>query len=528
MRKVSKSNKLNFIVFGIMTALIISVFLLFITKGISNKPVEIQVSVGTVTYDEKDNHIKTNSDGVVKQFWDGSWKLELKDKTHSLGKNNVLYDPKANSIVAVGNIYKVLEDASVVVDDGGNTIKLGKNAEIYKMADRKYIVLSQNIGVDEDNMAAKKYVMVDIDKNGSAHVYNNEMSRKFLDPINIVFGEYKFNVAEEFLNIGEQKIDMAKIGGTTNEYFQIAAGDIESEEQAKSEAEASEGGNKTNPASAAANPANTTNTTNSTTNSTNSSNSNVTNVGGGIFPGGGGGGGTSGNTVTNNNPGGGGTTNNSNSNRPSGPSSGKISSIIPDVQGVTVNFSINDIENRYNEVSLDVKYPDGTIVPILIRKEDNYRTIYDLEPNSKYEISLYAITRKVSESEVQTDKLLLDKGKVETKAIRADFSLTTLSKDKLSFNLKIKDGLILSKGEVVLYGDDNEIGRKDLNAKQATDGKGWESSFVVEDISTIEEFKLVLENTELNDKSVNVNSARVFVNSFFGNIMRILGNIFGS
>ena len=114
--------------------------------------------------------------------------------------------------------YYLAEDEDIVVTDGETEIKSSALTKFYKLADRKYLVIDKEIKTTDGLLSTTDFLLVDLDKVGNATLTNHKVSLKSFGGTTIVTSNYTFDVQNEILTYGSNKIDLKKIIGSSNTY----------------------------------------------------------------------------------------------------------------------------------------------------------------------------------------------------------------------------------------------------------------------------------------------------------------------
>lgn len=161
--------------------------------------------------------------------WDGKYYLETSGKEqYKLGEQVVAYQTNTSALDLYGKMYQIQMDGSVQKLVGDNKIADFKQDNIYKLADRKYLITSSKITNDTGKLNTKNYLLIILDKAGNTLLLNNEVNAKTIKPMLIKTPSFEFDIANEKIIYEEKEIDLKKIIGSTNEYQQI---ELQEEEQ---------------------------------------------------------------------------------------------------------------------------------------------------------------------------------------------------------------------------------------------------------------------------------------------------------
>ena len=218
MRKYNNKTKKTMMIIMILCVVIIVIFSYAIKKSIDIDRTAYEISTGSILFDNEQNMITTNKEGIIKIKWGGDYYLSYDDKDYDLGTHAVVYNSNNGNITLYGKYYEVTKEGEVEVIKGENLIKSSVNSKFYKLADRKYLIIDRTIESKDSSFVTSNYLIVNLDKLGNATLLNDKTSYKTITPTILRTSSYTFDIANEKLNFGNEDIDLKKIIGSTNEY----------------------------------------------------------------------------------------------------------------------------------------------------------------------------------------------------------------------------------------------------------------------------------------------------------------------
>jgi hypothetical protein len=223
MRKLNKKAIISFNIFGLLVLLNIGMFALAVVKVAAASGVTYAVAADSVIFDKNNIPITTTANGEISKKWDGNFHLKLeKQGDFNLGKSTAAYETMSSKLKIYGDGYQVFYDGSVNrISKETQITDLSKTA-FYKLADRKYLITGPLIKSNDGLMNAKKFLFVIVDKAGNAQLLNNTLNMKTAQPMVLLCGDIKFDIANEKLLVVQKTIDLTKIYGTTNKYSPAA------------------------------------------------------------------------------------------------------------------------------------------------------------------------------------------------------------------------------------------------------------------------------------------------------------------
>lgn len=466
MRKLTAGNKTNFTIFAIIIILIIALLIFCLSRVLNTDKQIYQIDSGTFFYDKDNNPIKLEDEASLQAKWDGNYYLQDASKQkYNMGGQVVAYKTTTAQTTIYGKAYKIQTDGNVEKVSGETKISNYREDNFYKLEDRKYLITSSRIYNETETLNTKNYLIVIIDKAGNAYLLNNEIDSKIISPIKIKTDTFVFDVANEKLTCEDKDIDLKRVLGSTNMYEEKKNNVIE---EVKTADNTSNTIINTNPP--IYNNSSTIN--NNNINSTN--NSTTTIISGGT------------NTSTDD------------KNKTELAKSVSLRSITPTSSTLTVQYNIQDPEDKYQTVYLTI---DGDVGRnISLDKSANQYIITGLSPNTEYSVKLNSRELDENGEAVETIEDLVN---VRTTDIQAYIAITKVTLNQIYFNLKLDTNYAFDTCDVALYvdGKREEIFKK-VDINEACSQDGFTGSFKYKYGSIIE---VKLENVRYNEKSINTN-----------------------
>lgn len=451
MRALAAGNKKRFAMFAIIIIVIIGLLIACLQLVLKNGNEEFEVSSNVFVYDKEYTPIKTEQEGKLKQKWDGNYYLTLNDKsqTYKMGKQVISYNISNSKINLYGNLFRVLLDGQVEKLSGNTEIKDANEDRFYKIADRQYLIVSNSIKNDMGSIATSKYLYIIIDKAGNTLLLNNEINAKTINPMVILTGSYRFDIANEKLLVGQEEIDLKKIIGSTNEYKEKEKTEEKNETNSKTEENKDNSNDKQNQGT---------------------QNNGQTNMGG-----------TTGDAQGNNNSGSSSSGNNSNININTGNNSNNSTPLVKSVSlrgafatssYIDLDYAVIDPANKYQTVYAFIETTGFDKTIALDKNATKYR-FTDLVPNTEYKITL-------GYKEIQSDNSIQDNIEdviiVRTTKIDALLKITKVSGSKVYFNLKMDPNYAFDFAKIAIYVDGEKQEDMNVNVDKAVLASGWSSS----------------------------------------------------
>lgn len=218
MRKYDMKNKRNIgIIIGI-SIIIIIMFSLIIRFFFTMNREEYTVTSGSVVFDKDKTLIKLDNDGIIKTKWKGEYYLIYNDKNYELGNTALAFNENTTEIKLYGRYYEISSGSEINITSDETVISNSLITKFYKLADRKYLIVDKEIKSLDNLLSTTDFLLVELDKAGNATLTNHKVNLKTFSETSIVTSNYTFDIANEILTYGSDKIDLKKIIGTTNEY----------------------------------------------------------------------------------------------------------------------------------------------------------------------------------------------------------------------------------------------------------------------------------------------------------------------
>ena len=503
MRKYNSKTKRTMIIIGVIFAVFIVIFSLFLNRFNKVKTTAYRVPVGSVLFDYEQNKVVTKNEGTLKVRWAGDYYLKYDEDNINLGKHSVIYNAGTGDISLYGKFYEVNSDGKVNNLKDENIIKSSVKSRFYKLADRKYLIIDRTIEATNSSFVTSNYLIVNLDKSGNATLLNNKVSLKTITPTKLRTSSYVFDIANELINFGDEDIDLKKVIGSTNKYDKDY--DINDEGENEEEASGSGGGAGSGSGSGA---------------------------GGEAGEGGTGSGenqnGANGDTNALNGGTGDGTTKETNStfenNYDSGISDETVDKIIkaakstsvirvtPNINSISVDYVVYDPDNEYKNVYIEVENSNtGQIKTVYLSKTDTSIAINELIPNNYYVLTF----KYVYMEKGQTKSRTFDTFGVYTKVPQMILSVPKVVDNKVYYRVDLDGSFNIVGGAVNLLVN-GQIVKSSSISPQGTTNKiaGNECFFDISDLklkrntNTVVTLKLVLVN--FNTYSVNPNISYKF------------------
>ena len=463
MRKLTAGNKKSFVTFSIIILGIIGLLIWCLTIALKVEKEEYTLEGSNFLYDEEYNPILSESTATVKMKWNGSYYLkeDSQEEEHKLGEQCLAYQSATRTLNLFGDMYRVYTDGSLAKFTKNNTISKISEDQLYKLADRKYLVVGNTITNQSGSLSTTGYLLILIDKAGNTFLLNNELNSRTLKPITIYTQTFSFDIANEKMIYGDTEIDLKKIIGSTNNYVEPMEKDPNSDKEAETNIN-----NQTN-----------INNDNSQTNINNQStiNNQQNNSATGV-------------PTTNNN----------------GQSKGELSRSVS-LRGVSagttyidIEYNIIDPESRYQTVYVAVEGTGEATIIALDKSENTYR-VTGLNPNQEYKLTLG--TKYVDSETRDVIENIEDVITARTKKLESTLKITKISLTQFEYHLSLDSDLNIDDADIVIYIDGIERERKKVNIDSAITNAGWDDAFTFQSGVNV---LIRIENAKSDGKEVSL------------------------
>ncbi len=478
-RKLGKKNTILFVLFSLLIIGIIIIFFFGVKMFMQIGNKEYSVQSGSIIYDKDNKLIKLSNNGKIYKGYSSSYMLKTKkDKEnikYNLGKDAVVFNSTDYKMYLYGSFYQVLLSGNVVKMNGRLEIIRDNGPFVYKLDDRKYLVVSKKLESEDNSIKTSNYLLIDIDKNGSVTLYNNELQERIIKPIVLNCDNFKFDIANEKLVISSKIVNLKEVNGSTNYFVAKKDDDGNIIEPTKEDLEKDE-----------------TPETDNTNDYYASYFNKIT---------------KSFNNLTNSVIQGSAKNDSDNTNKNLDLTRWlSLSDVSVSVNSITVNYNVFDPNNEYNSVFIDFESSNlNGLKRIQLSKESNSYIINELIPDTEYKITIGYTLQENPKQEVYDDIV-----KVKTNKPDYRINVTKVTQNKVYFNVKIDSSYVIENGNIAMYVDDELYNVSKIDIKKASTKAGWDSSFDFERKQSMVELKL--ENLKYNGNDIDINVSYKYKN----------------
>ena len=453
MRKLGKKNTILFVIISFLSLLILVLFLLGSSYVSKKDTSTYDISSGSIIYDDDLKGYETN-DSKLKKSYDGNYYLLESIKSidrYKIGPTAIVYNNSDSIIYLYGTFYQVRENGDVSITSDYTEINRNKGPYFFKIYDRKYLWIDDSFTSNDKSIKTEDYLIIELDKMGNATLVNHEISSKTINPMIIAGSKYSFDVANEKLIIGNEKIDLKSIIGSSNLYEE-AIEPVQEEEDYYDEY------------------------FKTLTNRFNNLNNSLEKV------------------YENSSK---------NDNEPQIELSKWVSlgTIENGVTSLKINYNVFDPNNEYESIFIIVSDKK-----IFLNKDSNSYTLRNLLPNHEYTISFgYSI---VNEKTIEKTDVIDDVIKIKTEKPSYVLSIEKITSNKIYYYLKSDDSYTIESGNIKLYSDGMEITSKEIDATNIK--SGYTDYFEYTDLGY--EVEIKIEDAIFNGEKITLDISSKYIN----------------
>lgn len=220
MRKYDSKNKRNIGIIVVVCLIFAVIFSYFLIKEIKLRQNKYELDSSTILFDIDKNNILLNEIGVIRKKWNKNYYLTYKNEDYQIGPHVIAFNNSEKSLNLYGEFYEVTLSQEVNITSEETILNNLGISRFYKIADRKYLITDSTIKTEDELLKTSNYLVIELDKQGNALLYNNDVNVKSFSETKIVTSSYTFDIANELLIFENDTIDLKKILGTTNEHKQ--------------------------------------------------------------------------------------------------------------------------------------------------------------------------------------------------------------------------------------------------------------------------------------------------------------------
>ena len=217
MRKIGDKAKWTFGIFGFLALSMAGGIAYASMREVQAQPETYTVGEGTVVYDKDNIPVELGSAAAIQKKWTGDYWMSAGDGSgSSLGEHTISYD--GNSVTIYGGGYQIETGGTLTRLDEVTNLAERNETGLYKLADRKYLIVAPEIREKNDTFQTEPYLYLVIDTIGNAQILSPEVNLRCTAPTVLETDEFTFDIANETLTAGEESLDLTLVMGTTNTF----------------------------------------------------------------------------------------------------------------------------------------------------------------------------------------------------------------------------------------------------------------------------------------------------------------------
>ncbi|HPF28975.1 MAG TPA: hypothetical protein PLZ77_02590 [Lachnospiraceae bacterium] len=219
MRKIDRKNTLSFNIFGVLIVLALLGLSGVVYFVVTHAHETFAVSQEAVVYTETNEYIEMTSAGTLTKEWDDKYYLKLEDDSvYCLGKNTMVFENAERKLTLYGEAYRIHDDGMVDSLEEVTEITDFNQPELYKLRDRMYVMVGNEIHATDQSFTTNDYVAVSIYTNGSALLMNDSYYYNIINPIMLQSEDLYFDISSEYMVDNGNVVNLKLIGGSSNVY----------------------------------------------------------------------------------------------------------------------------------------------------------------------------------------------------------------------------------------------------------------------------------------------------------------------
>lgn len=228
MRKLNKKTKLMFNLFGLMVAAATGGMAFGIRHVLASQENVYVIAADSVAYDSANQEIVLANEGRVQKRWDDSFILTDGDRQYNLGKQSVIMDEGSGILKVFADGYQIHENGSISTINEYTAVSDLNTPSFFRLSDNNYLVTGEQIGDSTGHVNTGKYLYISRDKNGNARFLNKSVNVKTSEPALVSSGSMSLDLELMTLSYGDRMIELDKVlGETKNKVYETQPDVIE-------------------------------------------------------------------------------------------------------------------------------------------------------------------------------------------------------------------------------------------------------------------------------------------------------------
>lgn len=210
---------MSFNIFGVLIVLALLAISAVVVVAVMNAADTYEVTQDATVYTEENEYVEMTSDGKLSRSWDGKYYLKLKDRTtYCLGTSTIVYEGSEHKLTIYGDAYRIYDEGLVDTLSEVTEITDFNNPMLYKLKDRFYVMVGNNIDSTDGSFSTTDYVGISIYTSGAAQLMNDDYYYNVVNPMLLVSGDLYFDIASELMSANGGLVDLKNVIGSSNGY----------------------------------------------------------------------------------------------------------------------------------------------------------------------------------------------------------------------------------------------------------------------------------------------------------------------
>lgn len=215
-----------FNLFGLLVAVTAGSMVFCVRQVLSEQQRVYVIEAGSMAYDSYHQPVVLDQEGTVSRRWDNNFILTEGDRSYTLGRQSVIIDESGNLLKVFANGYQVHENGRVSVLEEYTAVSNLAETGFFRLGENEYLVTGERVGDSTGHVNTGGYLYILRDKNGNARMLNNTVNVKTSEPGLISSGSMKFDLAELTLSYGDTVIELDKVMKRSGNTFQETQPDV--------------------------------------------------------------------------------------------------------------------------------------------------------------------------------------------------------------------------------------------------------------------------------------------------------------
>lgn len=211
MRKLDQKARLSFVLFGLLVAAAAGLLGFGVYQVMGNQAQVYLLGAGSTIYDSSSRPITLEQEGTVRKRWDQNYVLTSGKEDYDMGPYFIAMEEGSGLLKLFAQGYQILENGSIAAIDGYTAAADLDSSNFYQLGENAFVVTGQSITDSSGHVAASRYLYILRDQNGNSRFINPSVNVKTAEPGTVTSGSMKFNLGEMTLDYGTRAIELSKV-----------------------------------------------------------------------------------------------------------------------------------------------------------------------------------------------------------------------------------------------------------------------------------------------------------------------------